>query len=430
MKSEPSAQKVRKTKKMVDDKKFGFAQKLSRSTRCILDQKWSRSDANALVALTLSALLLVGSAGAVEVSPFEGEPIAPSVAPIDDALTLARVLSGGQQEVIVVTKFDFDTVEGVPVSALGLSGIIDPIDAGAELLARIDLAQELDDAVETATYAMTDVLPAAGESERNIGIGTNFPEHQEEATMNDVFIFPKFGPPNPPRTTVEVDTAEELLDYEVEFCARFDRTLQTIEDFDEATIGFFLCADFTDRADLMRYIDLENPYSGIGFTDGKSGPDYFPTGPFLVIPRDWRSFIADERMVTYVDQEQRQDARGAEMILDHRQLIKMALEDSGEPTFRLAREPVTLMEGRAVKKGVNLMSGTSEGVVFRPPTEEVIGEAIASAKKDGGDPQEHLAQILVQRDLVPRDFLQPGQRVTYKSSHLGEIAIDVVAAQR
>lgn len=385
--------------------------------------------AMACVAATAAILVMILPIGAAEQLPFEPDPIAPAVAKIDEAITLARVKTDEGATVILVKSFDDTTVQGIPLLAFGIKGIVDPIDAGEQLLARTDLGNRLKDSQSTLTFPMSDVLSAAGDSSRNIGIGTNFPEHQREVTIGDVFIFPKFGPASPPRTTVAVDTSKELLDYEVELCTRFDRTLETLEDFDKAVKGFFLCADFTDRAELIRNIDLKNPTGGVGFSDAKSGPDYFPTGPFLVIPRDWKSFIAKERITTHVGDVQRQDARGGEMILDHRALTGMALADSGKPTFRRAGQAVTLMDGRAVRKGAIVMSGTAEGVIFRPPADDVVVEAIARAAKEGGDPQQYLAAMLVQQDKEVKNFLQPGETVNYRASHLGEIHIQVIAAQ-
>lgn len=382
--------------------------------------------AGCLAGVALIALLVADVVRASDVSPFEPEAIAPTIVPLSQAVTLARVADGGQQIVLLVTGFDAGQVTGIPVTSLGFDAVRDPIDVAGALLGQADLDGMISGTAQVS-YPMAQVLSAAGASERNIGIGTNFPEHQAEATMNDVFIFPKFGPPRPPRTSVTVDTTTELLDYEVEICTRFDRTIATPADFDEAVKGFFLCADFTDRANLVRYLDLHNPYSGIGFSDAKSGPEYFPTGPFLVVPRDWKSFVDHERIVTYVDDTQRQDARAGEMILDFRDLTGMALADDGAPTFRMRRKPVTLIDTPAIDKGVNLMSGTAEGVVFRPPLPDEIRQAIAEADALGVDPQDHLARLLVKRDQQERRFLQPGQTVTYKSSHMGDIVIDVLA---
>ena len=91
-------------------------------------------------------------------------------------------------------------------------------------------------------------------------------------------------------------------------------------DFDTAVKGLFLCGDFTNRNALVELVDPDNLDSGHGFSDSKSGPDFFPTGPFIVVPKDLASFVSNLRMTTSVNQQARQDARGGEMTLDFRQL--------------------------------------------------------------------------------------------------------------
>src|SRR5690606_5250566 len=131
-------------------------------------------------------------------------------------------------------------------------------------------------------------------------------------------------------------------DYEVEICVRFDRPIGSLEDFDAAMKGFFVCGDFSDRAMLVERIDRSNVASGIGFSDAKSGPDFFPTGPVLVIPHDWAGFVDAERMITQVNGQMRQDARGHEMILDFRELTAKALNDRMIPRYVHQGRNVTL----------------------------------------------------------------------------------------
>lgn len=370
---------------------------------------------------------------AEELSPsFEATAIKPDVAPLSEALTLARVRSQEQEkeEIVLVVDFEGETLRGVPVSKLGIDGVSDPIDAAALLKQRPEAIAKLSEKENLATYAMKDVLPAAGDSAMNLGTGTNFPEHAQEAQLDGVFSFPKFGRPTPPRTQVLLDKQKQLLDYEVEMCVRFDRTLKSLTDFDNAVAGFFLCADFTDRAELIRRINVADPLSGIGFSDGKSGPDYFPTGPFLVVPHDWHDFITDERIVTEVDGEQRQDARGREMILDFRKLVEKVLADSGDKHFSYKGEPVSLTtEPASLPRGVILMSGTAEGVVYRAPTADDLNNAGSIAQQRAIDVREALVEVMFDQERKKQGYLQPGSLVTYRSSRLGEIRVEVVAGK-
>ncbi len=361
---------------------------------------------------------------------FEATAFEPVVAPLSEALTFARVLTPRGEEIVLVADFENENLRGMPVSKLGISGIADPIDAAALLMQRTDFYVELSKRENLTTYRMTDVLSAAGDSAVNIGTGTNFPEHAEETRLEGVFSFPKFGRPTPPRTQVFLNKQKQLLDYEVEMCVRFDRTLKSIADFDRAVAGFFLCADFTDRAEMIRRINVADPLSGIGFTDGKSGPDYFPTGPFLVVPRDWRSFIANERIVTEVDGQKRQDARGREMILDFRRLVEKILADDGSKRFSYKGNPVSLTTvPTSLPRGVNLMSGTAEGVVYRAPTKDELSSANSVAAQRSIGLREALVEVMFNVEREKRSYLQPGSAVTYRSTRLGEIKIRVAATQ-
>ncbi|HHV68333.1 MAG TPA: fumarylacetoacetate hydrolase family protein [Ochrobactrum intermedium] len=397
------------------------------------DGKSSRSSRHWMMLSAFTLLLVLHGRPLVaeERSPsFEATAIEPAVAPLSEALTFARIRMQGGEEVVLVADFENETLRGVPVSELGISGVTDPIDAAALLMPRTDLDAQLSKRENLATYSMTDVLSAAGDSTANIGTGTNFPEHAEEARLDGVFSFPKFGRPMPPRTQVFLDKQKQLLDYEVEMCVRFDRTLKSIADFDSAMAGFFLCADFTDRAEMIRRINVADPLSGIGFTDGKSGPDYFPTGPFLVVPRDWRSFIANERIVTEVDGQQRQDARGREMILDFRKLVDKILADDGDKNFSYKGEPVSLTtEPASLPRGVNLMSGTAEGVVYRAPTKDELSIASSIAGQRAIDVREALVEVMFNEEREKQSYLQPGSVVAYRSMRLGEIKVKVAATQ-
>jgi 2-keto-4-pentenoate hydratase/2-oxohepta-3-ene-1,7-dioic acid hydratase in catechol pathway len=222
-----------------------------------------------------------------------------------------------------------------------------------------------------------------------------------------------------------------LLDYEVELCVRFDRELRAAEDFDIAVKGFFLCGDFTNRNALINLADPDNLDSGSGFSDAKSGPDFFPTGPFLVIPRDWRSFVSNIRITTSVNGSARQDARGSEMTLDFRALVDKAFDDMTEPRFLHRGEYSTLMPDGAIATTAALMSGTPEGTIFSPPTRGDIIEAMVAFVLAGGPlGDESFMDIarkrFISNELSGRHYLQPGDAVYHGSNYLGDIAVDVV----
>ncbi len=359
---------------------------------------------------------------------FESVTIAPDLLPFSEGLTFTQVKKeDGSIATLLVVEYDGEDVRAIDVASLGSSGGEDIFDAISELewsdlqsaTARTDL-QNL--------YQMEQLLPAAGSGNRHVATGTNFPEHASETTSTSVFNFPKFGLATPPRTSIRYDP-DILLDYEVEICSRFDRNIGSVEDFDTARKGFFLCGDFTDRATLMRLIDTSNFDSGNGFSDAKSGIGFYPSGPFLVVPNDWRAFVKDERMTTFVNGEPRQDARGGEMMLDFRQISEKILKDTKQ-RFLYRDERHTLMPKNFLEAGMSLMSGTSEGVIFTPPTRCDIAAGVRSNISSGdlfrGRPVfESVVETFIEREMQSGHFLQAGDVVDYESSTMGTIKIIV-----
>jgi Fumarylacetoacetate (FAA) hydrolase family len=198
--------------------------------------------------------------------------------------------------------------------------------------------------------------------------------------------------------------------------------------------AFFLCGDFTNRNALINLADPDNLDSGSGFSDAKSGPDFFPTGPFLVIPRDWKAFVADIRMTTAVNGAPRQDARGGEMTLDFRALAQKAFTDMSAARFLYRGGYTKLMPDGAIPTTATLMSGTSEGTIFTPPTRGDLMEAALAYTAAGGPFARQSAmdiarQSFIANELATAHFLQSGDVVRHSSSTLGDIVVTVVGDQ-
>ncbi len=360
---------------------------------------------------------------------FEDERVRVRLAPFEDAVTLAQFEDGGETATLLVLGRSGETVSGVDLRELGGEALGDPFEAldSADIEGFSDIALGR---FPQRSLAIADLLPSGPRGTRHIGIGTNFPEHAEEANSQSVFHFPKFGPATPARTTVRAEEGV-LLDYEVELCMRFDRDIASRADFDAAVKGLFLCADFTNRNALVELADPDNLDSGYGFSDAKSGSDFFPTGPFLVIPRDWEAFTADLRMTISVNGERRQDARGAEMTLDFGELAEKALADMAEPRFFYDGGFVKLAESARIDTSSTLMSGTSEGTIFTPPTRGDMIEAVAAYLQQGGPLSgrafmDSARETFIANELETRHYLQSGDRVRYASNYLGDIEVEVV----
>lgn len=361
---------------------------------------------------------------------FEDAPLVHAIAPIEEAITLAQYFDdNGAIRTLVVLTIEGDSIKGVDLRELGATNSDDPFETLAS--AKISAATVgQSGAYRTLSLPMSRLVPSGPAGRRHIGTGTNFPEHAEETSSDSVFVFPKFGAATPARTRVR-HIHGILLDYEVELCMRFDRDISSVDDFDAAVKGVFLCGDFTNRNALVELANPDNLNSGSGFSDAKSGTDYFPTGPFLVIPHDWQSFVADLRMTTSLNNQPRQDARGAEMMLSFRELVRKSLADMSDRRFLYKQGRELLAEGRKIDKSMAIMSGTSEGVIFTTPTRGDIIEGFATYVANGGPfgrkgPVDSVKSTFIDNELASGHFLEPGDRVVFGSTYLGNIQVMVV----
>ncbi len=360
---------------------------------------------------------------------FEDAPLASRLAPLSQAATLASFTSdAGDVATLLVMGVDGEQVTGVDLTEIGA------IRTGNPLLdlASLDAARIEEEAVADlpqVTIAIDQLLPAGPNGDRHIGTGTNFPEHAEEANSSSVFQFPKFGSATPSHTTIRAEPGV-LLDYEVELCMRFDRDIGSLADFDAAMKGIFLCGDFTNRNALVELADPDNLDSGYGFSDAKSGTGAYPTGPFVVVPRDWQSFVDELRMTTRVNGEPRQDARGREMTLDFRQLVEKALGDMDKARFFYAGEMYRLAPDERISRDITLMSGTSEGTIFTPPSRADYIEGILAFIMAGG-PFSNASLVdtvksqFIRNEVGSGHFLQSGDVVRHESNVLGSIEVQV-----
>ncbi len=364
------------------------------------------------------------------VASFEDAPLNPRLAPLEEAITLARYLDAdGDPATLLVMQSDGESIAGVDLAILGAARTGNPL-GDLATIDRASLSRENLATQELISLDFSELLPSGPEGDRHIGVGTNFPEHAEEANSGSVFVFPKFGAATPARTKI-VARPGILLDYEVELCMRFDRPIASVEDFDAALKGLFLCGDFTNRNALVELADPDNLDSGFGFPDAKSGTGSYPTGPFIVVPNDWKQFLGNVRMTTSVNGDPRQDARGREMTLDFRQLAEKALGDMDEARFLYEGDFVKLSEDRQIPAEATLMSGTSEGVIFVPPTrgdiiEGVVEYVIAGGPVSGEGIVDTVKRRFIANELATEHFLQPGDLVRHDSNFLGNIDVKVV----
>lgn len=346
-----------------------------------------------------------------------------SGAVFEDALTFAQVDDEDRISTILIVGISDDHVQGINLSGISNHYAQDAFDVVNgltwEKVERIARAKK-----SLQSFAVTQLVGVGPRGLAHIAAGTNYPEHGKETGMDeDAFLFPKFSQATGPRGHVATAPGI-LLDYEAEVCARFDREIRTLADFDAAKKGFFLCGDFSDRAALFREINLKNPYSGDGFPDAKSGPGRFPAGPFLVVPKNWEAFLDRLNFKTFVDGEKRQDVNASNMIKDLRTIVKETLAEGSTRTWSYASGRVHMIQRSAIGTESAVLTGTGDGVVFREPSPELIKELMEAPDRS------HELEIIgrfVDEEDAKRKYLQVGSTVRHTSNYLGWIDTQVVS---
>jgi 2-keto-4-pentenoate hydratase/2-oxohepta-3-ene-1,7-dioic acid hydratase in catechol pathway len=81
---------------------------------------------------------------------------------------------------------------------------------------------------------------------------------------------------------------------------------------------------------------------------------------------------------------------------------------------------------------MTLMSGTSEGVIFTPPSradmiEGGLAYLLGSGPLSGEGLVDRVKREFLANELASGHFLQPGDRVRHGSNWLGEIEVEVIA---
>ena len=343
-----------------------------------------------------------------------------------EALTFARVMDGGTPHLLLVTRQTDTGADAIDLTALSTTPLDEPFDAidlfGRDVLVQMVVAPDR----RARDYAQDTFLPAASGA-KHIAFGTNFADHGAEVRNETPFRFPRLNAPTASVTEIAIDPKMQLIDYEVELCMRFDRPIATLQDFEDAQKIVFLCGDFSDRKVMLEGMpEGEDTISGIGFTDAKSLPGFFPTGPFMVVPRDWKRFLADEEIGTSLNGAPMQHTSGDKMVVDFRGMVALTLQDGTNAHWTSKGAPVSLLPTGRIEAGQVLLSGTTGGVLFRPPSKAAIALYGAKYGMTGGFLTKQSGYRSVINDSIQATFdagimLQPGDEVIYHSSRLGKI---------
>lgn len=359
---------------------------------------------------------------------------AADIASVEQALTLAQIKSFEKYDTLLILNETEDSVEDREVISFNLSRFYnqypdDPLDlitaVGADTI-RNDL-QENRPMIDRSRYLDLVISPVIGGA--HVAAGTNYKAHGDEVEIDHVFLFPKFSEPTPhiARISAKPDT---LMDYEIELCARFDRDISSKREFEQSVKGIFLCGDYTDRATLLRKIDVDDVTSGRGFTDAKSGVNRFPVGPYTVVPNDWVSFLDNVEMKLWVNGALRQDAKGDEMIDKLDDIVFNSLAQGLELRWTRNDVRIPLLQNASINKGQVVLTGTPEGVVFRKPSTSFKvmngAEWFFSFSFLSSAPINYVIEEYIAEEKMMNKYLQPGDNVRMQASYLGEIWVSVV----
>jgi len=373
--------------------------------------------------LVVAVMALIGSQPQAVRVPLRPAPLAPlqatiAIAPLDQALTFARLGEGAAAKTFVVSRYQDGVVTGVDLSPLMKSGE-DAIAAynrlGYEPIAAFVTAAKANVSHEAASLAVPVDLRAV-----HAAAATNYPEHADEAKVKDgPFIFAKIAQPTSARA--EIPSSKGLLDYEVELCLV---TLSALPASGGFKGGLILCNDVTDRAALLRGADINDVASGKGFTDGKSGIGFLPVGDLFIVPRDLKAFIEPLELRLSVNGEERQRSRVTKWIWDlDRLLLETAKRAGVRWSWREGTAQLPVSREGVLPDRTLVLAGTPAGTVFKGPGLATIvrGGFDWLAGFGRGDMIKTVIERTITDDTASGGYLQQGDVVTIQADKLGTL---------
>lgn len=353
------------------------------------------------------------------------------ILPISQGITLAQIESDNKVETLLVVADNGTNIDAINLSRLFNSNK-DMIslyqEIGFNRLVKISSAHTN----KIQRYLIDKLLSPAGRSSHHVALGLNYQKHANEVNAKQQpFLFVKAT-----KATRQQDitvSTEELLDYEIELCARPLTVLDSVPMNDTPAFGLFLCGDFTDRAKLLKNIDVDNLQSGRGFSLAKSNKNYFPTGPYLVISKNWQDFIDNTRLTLRLNGQLKQNVLAKELIWPLNTILEKSWQHNSNNKSVHNEQVTSLLPHNQISPDMVFLTGTPEGIMFRPPN---IGFKISSALKFillghffNNTLTDYVIQQYNQKLLAEKAMLQPGDQLTLSANYLGKLSINIVAAQ-
>ena len=347
-----------------------------------------------------------------------------SIAPLEEALTFARSGTGDMSRILAVRSYEHGTVTGVDLTGLKVTPDEDPID----LVNRLGLeALTAHVASGPLVSVQSDDLGLPVDlTDQNIGVGTNYPEHaKESAVVGSPFLFPKIVQPTPARS--DIPFGEGLLDYEVELCLV---PLRPLVVGSAVTGGLILGNDVTDRAVLMRLVDIKDPKSGRGFTSGKGGPGFMPLGDLFVVPRDLTAFVKTLTLQLSVNGVQRQTGPVTDWIWNLEEIVRQCRLKAGVRWAYWGGEASLAVDGDGTLPARTvIMAGTPAGTVFQGvPGKDRLAGLVAWLLSGLKTPLlHHVIERYIASARASKIYLQPGDQVTICMDRMGTLSNRVAA---
>jgi 2,4-diketo-3-deoxy-L-fuconate hydrolase len=345
----------------------------------------------------------------------------------DEALTLSRFNKNGQVHTLAVLQDDGGSLTGVDLSAELGRYEVNSFDV-IKGMAFEDVVKAIRGSAKMMSVKYSDLLPSVAGKD-HLAIGINYAEHGKETGQVRPFMFPKFVSTDP--AVHQLDYTEGwLLDHEVELGIVFPTPVCTVDDLDRMLIGFLVVNDFTDRAALMRKMDSKNVVGGRGFPDAKSKRGFLPTGPYLVIPKDWRAFVKALHLKLSVNGIARQDGYAKDMVWNIEKIVERSLSVKGKDDSYYQDKMVKLFEGNCIPSNSIIITGTPSGVVFNAPKKGFIFGSVMKYIFTGRflstKMHAYILKNYLKKELKNPRYLKPGDHVESSINYLGTIKTSVV----
>lgn len=344
----------------------------------------------------------------------------------DDALTLSRFSKDGQVHTLAVLADNGASVTGVDISVV-LNRYDRHLFDVIKNLSYDDVVRLIRNSSNRITVNYEDLLPGIAGKD-HLAIGINYAEHGKETGQVRPFMFPKYVQPDPVIHRLKY-TQGWLLDHEVELGVVFPTAVCSSADLDHILVGFLVVNDFTDRATLMRKMDSKNVVGGRGFPDAKSKEGFLPTGPYMVIPRDWRAFVKELQLTLSVNGKVRQSGSAKDMVWNIDTIVERSLSVKGQANSFYQDSMVKLFEGDCIPANSIIVTGTPSGVVFNAPSKGFIFGAVTKYIFTGGffsaKMHPYILKQYLRKELSNPRYLKPGDYVESSISYLGTIKTNV-----